>query len=517
LCQIHKAAPRVSFLTHVDGNWGAGKSSLLNFLDDKLKDTFLVVRFNAWQQSRIGPPWWTLLTATRHAIANELGWWGKRRLRVSETYARTQRAGALYSLALLILVVTISVVAYALWPHKSTIASWSETAKAVTTIAAAVAVFWTGAQVAARFLLWDSARGAELLEKSGTSPLREIYSQFSWLIGKTPPSRQPSPSDQSPRPGQPPPPVHPSPPDKPPPRDKSPRPVIFFIDDLDRCDSAYVIDFLDSVQTIVRDAATPSGKNGHAAMFLVAADGAWLRTSYEGAYKDFRDAIGQPGRPLGYLFLDKIFQLSLTLPTASKAAQQTLLDKLLQVPALENPEIDRQITAAKNDLDSARGDGERVRDVLRKLPEPVAVAVSGDAAKVLADPATVSRTEHKLQKFAKLLDGNPRTTKRFVNTFTVIEAIRTLETEIIDFDTLALWSIIRVRWPEVADYLQREPAAITSIINSPASAEVSEPIRATACLPELRRVVQFPEGGPLTEELIRRCSGGALGTATQST
>jgi len=129
----------------------------------------------------------------------------------------------------------------------------------------------------------------------------------------------------------------------------------------------------------------------------------------------------------------------------------------------------------------------------------------------------VSRTEHKLQKFAKLLDGNPRTTKRFVNTFTVIEAIRTLETEIIDFDTLALWSIIRVRWPEVADYLQREPAAITSIINSPASAEVSEPIRATACLPELRRVVQFPEGGPLTEELIHRCSGGALGTATQST
>jgi len=103
-------------------------------------------------------------------------------------------------------------------------------------------------------------------------------------------------------------------------------------------------------------------------MFLVAADGAWLRTSYEGAYKDFRDAIGQPGRPLGYLFLDKIFQLSLTLPTASKAAQQTLLDKLLQVPALENPEIDRQITAAKNDLDSARGDGERVREFCGNYP-----------------------------------------------------------------------------------------------------------------------------------------------------
>jgi len=130
----------------------------------------------------------------------------------------------------------------------------------------------------------------------------------------------------------------------------------------------------------------------------------------------------------------------------------------------------------------------------------------------------VSRTEHKLQKFAELLDGNPRTTKRFVNTFTVIEAIRTLEAEIIDFDTLALWSIIRVRWPEVADYLQREPAAITSITTSPASGAVPESLRATACLPELRRVVQYREGGPLTEELIRRCSGSAVGTGvTQAT
>jgi len=64
----------------------------------------------------------------------------------------------------------------------------------------------------------------------------------------------------------------------------------------------------------------------------------------------------------------------------------------------------------------------------------VAEAVSGDAALVLMDPETVSRTEHKLQKFAELLDGNPRTTKRFVNTFTMIEAIRTMENTDIDTD-----------------------------------------------------------------------------------
>jgi len=483
LCKIHDATPGISFLMHIDGNWGAGKSSLLNFLDDQLKSRFLVVRFNAWQQSRIGPPWWTLLTATRQTIASGRGWWGRRHLRISETYARIRRTGALYSLALLILVATIAVVAYALWPHRLTTASWSATAQAVTTVAAAVAVFWTGSRVAARFLLWDSAGGARLFESSGISPMREISSQFNWLIGQSPLI------------------------------DRSRRPVVFFIDDLDRCDSTYVVNFLDSVQTIVRDAAPTSGQNDRAAMFVVAADGAWLRTSYEGAYQGFQDAVGQPGRPLGYLFLDKIFQLSMPLPTAPRAAQQTLLDGLLRVPQSADSGIATQITAAKKDLDSARGDGERVRDVMRNLPGPVAEAVSGEAAKVLADPATVRRSEHKLQKFADLLDGNPRTTKRFVNTFTVIEAVRTLEAEVIDFDTLALWSIIRVRWPEMADYLQQQPAAITHITESPTAADIPERLKATACLPELRRVVQYTQGGPLTAELVRRCSGSAVGTS----
>lgn len=489
LQQMHDDAPGVSFLVHIDGSWGVGKSTLLNFLDDRLKNSFLIVRFNAWQQSRIGPPWWTLLTATRQAIAGGRGWWGKRRLRMSETYARIRRTGALYSLALLILVVAIALATYALWPHRITAASGSAIAQAVTAIAAAVAVLWAGSRVAAQFLLWDSAGGARLFEKSGISPMREISSQFNWLIGQAPPA------DQAPQRNRP----------------RSPRPVIFFIDDLDRCDSSYVVDFLDSVQTLVRDAATPAGKNDRGAMFVVAADGAWLRVSYEGTYQSFSAAIGQPGRPLGYVFLDKIFQLRMPLPTPHRAAQQDLLDGLLGVrhPASDS-EIAEQIDATEKELDSARGDRERVRAIMQAKSPQVTAAVSGYAARILMDPATVSRTEHKLQKFADLLDGNPRTTKLFLNTFTVIEAIRALEAEFLDFNTLALWSIICVRWPEMADYLQQRPDAITHIINSPTSDDFPERLKAAALLPELRSVIQYPQGGPLTAELVSRCTGSAV-------
>ena len=40
------------------------------------------------------------------------------------------------------------------------------------------------------------------------------------------------------------------------------RPVIFFIDDLDRCNQDYVVDLLDSVQTIVQDAPKQRGHSG---------------------------------------------------------------------------------------------------------------------------------------------------------------------------------------------------------------------------------------------------------------
>ena len=74
------------------------------------------------------------------------------------------------------------------------------------------------------------------------------------------------------------------------------RPVIFFIDDLDRCNQDYVVDLLDSVQTIVRDAPKRRGHSGgDAPYFVVAADGAWVRNSYGQSFACFREAVSEPG------------------------------------------------------------------------------------------------------------------------------------------------------------------------------------------------------------------------------
>jgi hypothetical protein len=58
-----------SFLVHLHGPWGSGKTSLLGFLADAMRDStprWVVVQFNAWQQERLSTPWWSLMTAVHH-------------------------------------------------------------------------------------------------------------------------------------------------------------------------------------------------------------------------------------------------------------------------------------------------------------------------------------------------------------------------------------------------------------------------------------------------------------------
>src|SRR5215216_540237 len=76
LRRLHEDEPHTSFLVHNDGQWGAGKSTLLNFLRADLEEDWLIVGFDAWRQSSIGPAWWTLLAALRHDLARSLPWWG---------------------------------------------------------------------------------------------------------------------------------------------------------------------------------------------------------------------------------------------------------------------------------------------------------------------------------------------------------------------------------------------------------------------------------------------------------
>ncbi|MEV0648372.1 P-loop NTPase fold protein [Phytomonospora sp. NPDC050363] len=306
LRQSRAEAPGTSFLIHVDGQWGAGKSTLLNLLAADLGDDFVVVSFNAWRHARVQPTWYPLLTAVRDKVVRSRRWYHCRFLRLRETWMRIRYAGASWVLPM---AVTCAVIVGGVLALR---ASWnpanSGAVVSVVTPALAVAgLVWAASRVASRLLLWDSARGARIFEQSHTDPMGEVAHHFSWLLRH------------------------------------AVKPVVIFVDDLDRCDQSTVVETLDVVQNLIREAPGEGGDS--AASFVVTADGAWLRCAFEGHFASFKAAIDEPGRPLGYLFQDKLFQLSVPLRFLSAESQAAYVESLLSaqydgVPAAGTDDVD---------------------------------------------------------------------------------------------------------------------------------------------------------------------------------
>ncbi|MEV4147622.1 P-loop NTPase fold protein [Amycolatopsis sp. NPDC049691] len=206
LREIRRKDPATSFLVHLDGPWGAGKSTLLNFLEERLRDEFTIVHFDAWRQSRLGLPWWTLMSATRKAVSRERRRLSALWLRIAETGARARRSGAAFILAVIVLVSVIGALAVFILPHVPGNEAVATLAKTVTAVVTAAGALWAGAWVAAKLLLWDSARGARLFEQSTSNPMDQVVAHFDWLLRH------------------------------------SRKPVLLFVDDLDRCQGTYVVD-----------------------------------------------------------------------------------------------------------------------------------------------------------------------------------------------------------------------------------------------------------------------------------
>jgi hypothetical protein len=120
-----------SFFVHLDGAWGAGKSSLLRFLRESVDTSWLVVPYDAWRQSRGGPPWLTLLQAVRagvrsthaHAAGRAL-FWLRERFRLIRTWQWL-------ALLLMFLIVAAAVLLVVKAHLNLTLSKWGDLAKLV--------------------------------------------------------------------------------------------------------------------------------------------------------------------------------------------------------------------------------------------------------------------------------------------------------------------------------------------------------------------------------------------------
>ena len=458
---------REAYSIHLYGSWGVGKSTVLNFLRADLEkdQKWLVVEFNAWQHQRIHPPWWSLMDNVFQQSKKEFSLWK----RLSEYWWRLSSGRLQYAIAVVVLL-WILVLAFTIFPVNTssmtdTMKNWAAIADNASKILAVLATIWAIVTATSRSLLVGSARAAQTYTDLASDPMNSITQRFKKLIQRVETKK-----------------------------------IAIFIDDLDRCQSSYVIELLEGIQTLFKGAPV---------VFVVAADRRWLNACFEQAYEGLTPWVHEPGKPLGMLFLEKVFQFSTSVPGIPKELKEVFWQDLIQVaPDITVKQVDEAHKMAQGMISGMMSEGE----VLQAL-EPgqgrstlEQRAIREEAVVRLAAPEIVERTENTLKPFITLLEANPRAMKRLVNTYSVNRALAILSEIDIEHDQLALWTILSMRWPRLAEYLEEYPEMVDEIGKQNISG-IPEEFQALLKDSDVLKVIQGkPSKVSLDTNIVRQCA-----------
>lgn len=110
---------------------------------------------------------------------------------------------------------------------------------------------------------------------------------------------------------------------------------------------------------------------------------------------------------------------------------------------------------------------------------------------------------------AGLLETNPRAIKLVLNACGIARALQVIEDNVVPGDALALWTILRVRWPALADHVRNHPEAIEALADGKAPADAPPQLKALFASREVQRIVRCEDGGPISAAMIRACCGSA--------
>jgi hypothetical protein len=308
--------------------------------------------------------------------------------------------------------------------------------------------------------------------------------------------------------------------------------VLLLIDDLDRCPETFVVELLDSVQKLMRDQESTIGQREqrkrqvrvrrihHVApslVVIVAADGRWVRGSYDNTYASMTNAVNEPAATVGSLFLQKLFQLTVPVPRLSEGLKKEYLTGLLadqkggQIRQPVDPELAKRVSNARP---------EDVLDEIAAASPLDRVRISEIAiGRLVTEPDAQEHTRHALEEYAELLEPTPRAMKRFVMAYSMLRAVRTAEGSVVDIGPLALWTIVLTRWPTLAEHLQASPAEVHLFKTPPDRLPPSTPHQLLTLFTDppddLRRVMNHVNG-PMNEGNIRECSGQANRASTKA-
>lgn len=419
-----------AYFVHLDGPWGSGKSTMINFLRAHLtladqpkaprdQNKWVIVEFNAWREQRNTPAWWALISQFVNQTPRQLDL--KSRLRFWWVWVRWKLAASkttvwLFLFALLGLAAVGGLSWELVFGKTVNIRSYiDDVAKLkipnlVTTGSGLVGLVG-GVGMVVRTLMFGTSANLAAMEALQGDPYRPVMRMFERLV------------------------------------EVVNRPILVIIDDLDRCEADYVVTLLENIQTMLRRAPIS---------YLVAADRRWLATSFGKRYELFAPTLGEPGRSLGHLFVEKLFQLSTPTPAIAQERLQRFWGYLLAGDATPEPGPASEVRQKAENLVAQLSTQETLSAAIETASDdpPLREALRAAAAIRIASPEVRAAGESRFQAYAPLLDPNPRALKRLVNTIAIRQSLNFVEDRTVSVDALARWCILETRWPLLADQVR---------------------------------------------------------------
>jgi hypothetical protein len=433
-----------AFMVHLQGAWGDGKSTFLNLIEknlDSKENKWIVIHFNAWQNQHITPPWWPFLDQIYRQAFRKIPWYKKPYLWIKERLRRLikYRGFSRFIIILLVIIFSVSILIFqeqvfhflmqlGLFTNTENEASLKTVFDTIVAISSVIGLFYTLASFLSKPFFVSSPEAAKTFLEKAADPMQKIKNHFQSLIKDI---------------------------------DTCGFKTAIFIDDLDRCNDKFTVELLEGIQTLFRDKQV---------LYVVAGDKHWISTCFENHYQNYNAVVKEPTQKLGYLFLEKAFQLTLRLPNVSGDIKKGYWEYILQI----NPNKESKVESINP---------ERKASIIQEIQKeyktadyssPSVVKEFKEKYDLNEEDATDITLEildkdnqdvhHVLQEHFDLLDTNPRGIKRLANQYNIYRNILIAEGKSFNRDKLFRWIILQNKYPVFTDWIEHNLHVISGDI-----------------------------------------------------
>ena len=165
-------------VVHIDGKWGAGKSTLVNLLVERLGSPHqpadepaqqrltdpVVVRYDAWRESAVAPEWWSLARSINVAVRSQRALTTQAAMTVTGAMTRTARSRPVLVAGAVLVTMLVA------WAS----GAWQGDVGTVGKILTTVVTLATLGLALGRVLFWASPAFGRLHQRADDNPLGEI-------------------------------------------------------------------------------------------------------------------------------------------------------------------------------------------------------------------------------------------------------------------------------------------------------------------------------------------------------